>query len=770
MSEPQSPPANHTANGKSRTVASSPLDPPAGPTSPRRLRARPGRVPGDDADVPGSPADDDARLPLRQAAGVADGTSRGEPTELDRLPPADAPLHGRPRSLARPPSAALPATNGREVRLVTPDQGGHRGGSCSGSSATAPAIPSKSSSSSSTSRPTWASTRSSEWRSWASSATPCRAWARRVGSDAMETLARAKTLGAIVDRVERILGQSPVETARSDKPLAPRGSLPGGRDERSQAGLRRLLLEAVDAPLRAEAVSLLPGGMVLVTDDGRGVAPAIAQGLNAKGYRTRILGGPDSGLDWTSPASIESELSRARRQGQVTGLIHALPLRSAGDPGCDPSAWADRMSAEVRGLFLLAKGLAQDLETAARLGRRLPGLRDGPGRCLRESRRLGIRSLRRAGGHRGHRQDAGSGVACGAHARDRHGPRSGFEPGGPPPPDRGVPRRRLDGGRLPRRSPHPITSGSPRRSAMRPADFALAAGEPVVITGGARGITALVGIEMARRWQPTLLLIGTTPPPSDREDEGLDGLDGASEVKARLYERLSRSGRSVSPPELERAYQSLRRSREVHENLERMRAMGAGSSTRRSTSATSTDLARVLEEWRRRFGEPVGLIHGAGFIKDKLIRDKSVDVFDRVLGTKLDGALNLIHCLRHEPAPVRRLLLVDRGAVRQRRPVGLRRGERGHEQAGHPARPPLARPRAGPDLGPVVGDRHGLRAGAASRRRRAWARSPPRRASPPSWTSCSRGRKGEVEVVLAGELGTLDAPMERARRRVEARQ
>ena len=34
----------------------------------------------------------------------------------------------------------------------------------------------------------------------------------------------------------------------------------------------------------------------------------------------------------------------------------------------------------------------------------------------------------------------------------------------------------------------------------------------------------------------------------------------------------------------------------------------------------------------------------------------------------------------------------------------------------------------------------------------------------------SRGRKGEVEVVLAGELGTLDAPMERARRRVEARQ
>jgi hypothetical protein len=31
-----------------------------------------------------------------------------------------------------------------------------------------------------------------------------------------------------------------------------------------------------------------------------------------------------------------------------------------------------------------------------------------------------------------------------------------------------------------------------------------------------------------------------------------------------------------------------------------------------------------------------------------------------------------------------------------------------------------------------------------------------------------RGRKGEVEVVLAGDLGTLDAPLERAVVRMEA--
>ena len=43
----------------------------------------------------------------------------------------------------------------------------------------------------------------------------------------------------------------------------------------------------------------------------------------------------------------------------------------------------------------------------------------------------------------------------------------------------------------------------------------------------------------------------------------------------------------------------------------------------------------MLDQWRARYGEPAGLIHGAGLIKDKLIRQKTVESFDRVLETKL---------------------------------------------------------------------------------------------------------------------------------------
>ena len=52
---------------------------------------------------------------------------------------------------------------------------------------------------------------------------------------------------------------------------------------------------------------------------------------------------------------------------------------------------------------------------------------------------------------------------------------------------------------------------------------------------------------------------------------------------------------------------------------------------------------RVLEAWRREFGPPVGLIHAAGVIRDKLIRDKLPATFDRVLATKVGGALNVLN-------------------------------------------------------------------------------------------------------------------------------
>ena len=77
----------------------------------------------------------------------------------------------------------------------------------------------------------------------------------------------------------------------------------------------------------------------------------------------------------------------------------------------------------------------------------------------------------------------------------------------------------------------------------------------MLISGGARGITALVAAELARTWRPTLLMVGTTPLPGESESADTAGLTGEAEIKAALHARLRHEGKPASPAQIESAYQ-----------------------------------------------------------------------------------------------------------------------------------------------------------------------------------------------------------------------
>src|SRR5262249_37370784 len=139
-----------------------------------------------------------------------------------------------------------------------------------------------------------------------------------------------------------------------------------------------------------------------------------------------------------------------------------------------------------------------------------------------------------------------------------------------------------------------------------------------------------------------------TPPPSLSEPADTAGLEQEAEIKAAVHNRLQREGQRCSPAEIESAYQAIRRAREVRENLASLRQAGAEVEYARADVRDPQAIATVLDGWRKRHGDPVGLIHGAGLIKDKLIREKTLDSFDRVLGTKVEGALNLLRLVRPE--------------------------------------------------------------------------------------------------------------------------
>jgi len=461
----------------------------------------------------------------------------------------------------------------------------------------------------------------------------------------MDAMARARTLGVIADRMATLTQQVNDSADSSEQcPKPALGAATNGDGKRAHATNRRIL-EVASAPLPRERFGLMEGGRIVITDDRRGLARALENQLLAAGVGVERIGGPEEPVDWTSPAAIESVLDRLRSRGSLAGIVHALPFASGSSSDWIGTDWSARVGVEVRGLFLTAKAMAADLETAARAG----------GACLIAATALGGRYAS-AGCSQADFFPGQGGIAGLIKTLAREWPtvRSRVVDFAADVPVERIAQRVVSevfasdhwaevGYDQDRRIRLRTIEKSLERAAST---FELEPGEPVLISGGARGITALAAAELARLWRPTLLIVGTTPLPGEAESPDTLGLSAEAEVKAALHTRLRHEGRPGGPAEIEALYQVLRRTREVRENLESLRQTGATVEYAQADVCDRRALSRVLDDWRSRHGDVVGLIHGAGLIKDKLIRHKSVESFDRVLETKLDGALNLIRLLR----------------------------------------------------------------------------------------------------------------------------
>jgi NAD(P)-dependent dehydrogenase (short-subunit alcohol dehydrogenase family) len=170
----------------------------------------------------------------------------------------------------------------------------------------------------------------------------------------------------------------------------------------------------------------------------------------------------------------------------------------------------------------------------------------------------------------------------------------------------------------------------------------------VLLTGGARGITAAVALELARRYQPNLVLVGRSPAPEDNEEADTAGITNAADLKAVLIARSRRERRPASPAVIESAYQRLLHDREIRNNLQRLKQTGARVHYFQADVREESALTTVLAEVAQRFGRIDGVIHGAGVIQDKLLRDKTPESYDRVFGTKVQSALILSRHLKLE--------------------------------------------------------------------------------------------------------------------------
>ena len=182
----------------------------------------------------------------------------------------------------------------------------------------------------------------------------------------------------------------------------------------------------------------------------------------------------------------------------------------------------------------------------------------------------------------------------------------------------------------------------------------LSAGDVVVVTGGARGVTAAAAVALAETYRVPIALLGRTPEPKP-EPEWLKPLKDEGEIKKAILSLANGSHPSSknsesplgrpSPREIETAFRLHMANREVLSTLERIRATGVKALYLAADIRDASSVRGALERVARELGPVRALVHGAGVLADRFIEDKQDEHFDPVFDTKVAGLRNLLAAL-----------------------------------------------------------------------------------------------------------------------------
>jgi NAD(P)-dependent dehydrogenase (short-subunit alcohol dehydrogenase family) len=162
----------------------------------------------------------------------------------------------------------------------------------------------------------------------------------------------------------------------------------------------------------------------------------------------------------------------------------------------------------------------------------------------------------------------------------------------------------------------------------------------VIVTGGARGVTAAAADALVSHTPCTLVLLGRSPAPR-QEPEWLVSLSGEGEIKKAILDQLSNRG-TPTPKDVETAYQRWMANRQVLHTLENLKRAG------NKAHYISVDVREleavngIIDNIRKNIGPISAIIHGAGVLEDRLIVDKHLDQFNRVYDTKVEGLKALL--------------------------------------------------------------------------------------------------------------------------------
>ncbi len=409
-----------------------------------------------------------------------------------------------------------------------------------------------------------------------------------------EHLATLQTVGAIVDFLASAGADSTPGAAAAAEPV------------QAPKTLTRQVLKTVPLPLNRTLVEIKSavGTEVLISDDGSALTEALCDEIKARGFIPRKI-------------NLE-QLPDLSPSAQLAGLILLAPLKGAND------AFLQRAFQTVRRFGSQLERTAQQqgafLVSVSRLNGYF-GLAEGKAE-IKDPLSGGLAGLVKTAGLEWpslHCKvlDLAMGMEILGTAKSLS--EEIFRAG---PLEVGISSRGLYGLELERRDPAADMPPSP-----------VSENDVVVISGGARGVTAETAVALAKRTRATLLLLGRSPAPA-AEPEWLHGLKTEAEIKQGIVQHADTT---LKPVAVEREFRRIHNDREIRATLDRILQAGGTPLYRSVDLRNAAEVKQQVAEVRQKYGPVRGLIHGAGVLADKLIVDKTDAQFDEVYTTKIAG-------------------------------------------------------------------------------------------------------------------------------------
>ena len=394
-------------------------------------------------------------------------------------------------------------------------------------------------------------------------------------------------------------------------------------------------MQAIQEPLpESEFIALK--GLFLITEDQLFVASYVADSLRQMGAASEIV--PTSALH--SPQELAEVVAQQRQiYGSIAGIIHLAPLAAIPFPS-NLSDWRQYTQIQSKSLFHLTQLCASDLQQQ-QSGRVLAASLLG-GYFGRNSYDVGLPT---GGSNNGflkslitelpdvHTKAVDFDSSLSPALLAQHIVQELLMPGGRV--EVGYPQGTRT---IFRTVPAPLTTTATQTQLSPSADWV------VLVTGGARGITAEIAGDLASLGV-RLILVGRAAEPTAEKAETAD-IEDVGVLRKVLVNQAREQGETPTPVQVERQLQGLLRDRTIRRNLEQFRQTGAKVEYLPVDVRNAEAFGALIDGIYTRYGRLDAVIHGAGIIEDKLIADKSAESFERVFDTKVDSTFILSRHLR----------------------------------------------------------------------------------------------------------------------------